>query len=89
MMGAMPQQGTPKTAEPAGKGFAIHIPPEEAVALAFFALEVAAGAVSRQRNALSLRMLGVRRDLEFAIAHEGGFRMLVRNSKYLSRFSRP
>jgi hypothetical protein len=88
MMAGMDERTETGTDNPLRSLFAIHIPPEEAVALGFFALEVVAGALSRQRNSLSLRMLAVRRDLEFAISHEGGFRMLVRNSKYLSRFSK-
>jgi hypothetical protein len=86
MMGAMEQRTESGPDNPVRSLFAIHIPPEEAVALAFFALEVAAGALSRQRNSLSMRVLAIRRDLEFAIAHEGGFRMLWRNSRFLSKF---
>ena len=57
MIKGMSDRGTKqRTEQPASTGFAIHIPPEEAVALAFFALEVAAVAISRQRNALSIRV---------------------------------
>jgi hypothetical protein len=85
MMAGMPEHTETQAENPVRSLLAIHIPPEEAVAIAFFAIEVAASAVMRQRNSLSMRVLAIRRDLEFAIAHEGGFRMLLRNSKFLSK----
>jgi hypothetical protein len=86
MMVGMAERTPQGSGQPASKSWAVHIPPEEAVTIAFFAIEVAASAAMRQRNSLSMRLLAMRRDLEFAIAHEGGFRMLLRNSKYLSKF---
>jgi hypothetical protein len=71
-----------RTDPPALNVFGIHIPPEEAVALALVVVEVAADAWARQRNTYSMKMLTFRRKLEFAVAHEGGFRTLVRNSRF-------
>ena len=87
MMVGMQERTPPGTGSAASKSWAVHIPPEEAVTIAFFAIEVAASAVLRQRNSLSLRWLAIRRDLEFAIGHEGGFRQLLRQSKFLSKSS--
>jgi hypothetical protein len=77
----MDDRSAPVTRRPG----AIHIPPEEAVALAFFAMEVAAAAWTQKRNAISLRLFGLRRELEFALEHEGGMTMLLQRSRLFAR----
>ena len=78
----MDEHSKERTDPPVLNVFGIHIPPEDAVALGLVMLEVAADAWARQRNRYTMSMLAFRRNLEFAIAHEGGFRTLLRNSRF-------
>ena len=78
----MAEPSKERTDPPVLNVFGIHIPPEDAVAIGLVLLEVAADAWARQRNRYSMSMLTFRRKLEFAVAHEGGFRTLVRNSRF-------
>jgi Leu/Phe-tRNA-protein transferase len=57
-----------------------HVPPEEAFALALLVAESAAGVWQQKRWSLSMRMARMRRTVEFAIEHDHGFTVLVRQA---------
>jgi hypothetical protein len=59
----------------------IHIPPEEATFLVLLLLEAVGTVWQQQRSKWAMRKLTMQRSLEYALAHEHGFRTLLRQSR--------
>jgi hypothetical protein len=68
----------PTDDRPAAPSFAIHIPPEEAALLVLLLLEAVATVWQRQRAKWTMQKLGIQRNVEFAVGHDHGFTILLR-----------
>ena len=73
---------TPRAVDrPSVKLKGIHIPPEEAAFLVMLLLEAVGTVWQQERAKWSMRKLTMQRSLEYALAHENGFKTLLRQSR--------
>jgi len=75
----------PAPARTSGAKYAVHIPPEEAFALAMLAAELIADAWQRTRWSWSTSMRAYRNRMEFALEHERSLGALLRNAVWHRR----
>jgi hypothetical protein len=76
---------TQRADDPTTRPKGIHIPPEDAVFLAMLLLEAAGTALQQQRSKWAMQKITMRRSLEYALGHEGGFTALMRQARLKRR----